>query len=280
MRRVLVLLVSVSLALRVATAGATEPLRILPLGDSITHGVCCGVQDGGTATGYRQALRNQLVADGLTVDMVGSLTSGPPGGDNDHEGHDGYATWDLLPLLPEWLQAAQPDVVLLMAGTNDLARADFAPGAIHAATQGLGLMVDAISAEAPNADIYVAQIPPIDFKEPWWPDVIASFNARAEAVVLARQAAGRRVTWVPMAWQLSLISDRVHPNAAGYQMMADSWFGALSARSASQRMTACCSAADRLVPSRILAMMASDGRAARAARRAVSSASVRSRSAA
>src|SRR4051794_27044430 len=47
--------------------GALPPVRILPLGDSMTSGGCCTGVDGG----YRARLFNLLLADGFNVDFVG-----------------------------------------------------------------------------------------------------------------------------------------------------------------------------------------------------------------
>lgn len=56
------------------------PLRIMPLGASITHGV--GSSDG---NGYRNALRTKLVSQGNLVNMVGSNPNGTMK-DNENEG--------------------------------------------------------------------------------------------------------------------------------------------------------------------------------------------------
>ena len=61
----------------------TGPIRILPLGDSLTWGV--GSTDG---SGYRTRLRSALTAAGLRVHFVGSQRSGA-GPDADHAGHPG-----------------------------------------------------------------------------------------------------------------------------------------------------------------------------------------------
>lgn len=48
-----------------------KPLRIMPLGASITHGTHS--TDG---NGYREVLRNKLLSEGYEVNMVGSDTNG------------------------------------------------------------------------------------------------------------------------------------------------------------------------------------------------------------
>ncbi len=67
-----------------ASAASNTPLRVLPLGDSITWGV-----GSSTGNGYRSPLGNKLVADGHPLDFVGTLRGGSMP-DPDNEGHSGY----------------------------------------------------------------------------------------------------------------------------------------------------------------------------------------------
>ena len=69
----------------VARAPAAPPIRVLPLGDSITDGA-------GAPGGYRLRLYQLLTNAGFNVDFVGTLTdNGAPGlPDPDHEGHSGW----------------------------------------------------------------------------------------------------------------------------------------------------------------------------------------------
>jgi hypothetical protein len=60
-----------------------SPLRILPLGDSITEGTVAG--------GYRAPLYAALIADGYTVSYVGDQTTNLGGGLPADEGrHEGF----------------------------------------------------------------------------------------------------------------------------------------------------------------------------------------------
>ena len=96
-------------------AAAAEPVRIMPLGDSITGSPGC----------WRALLWNQLQSSGHTgFDFVGTL--GPQGCgvpyDGDNEGHGGILGTNIADqnLLPAWLAATDPDVVLMHLGTNDV----------------------------------------------------------------------------------------------------------------------------------------------------------------
>src|SRR5689334_13802099 len=64
-------------------AAAATPLRVMPLGDSITWGV--GSPSGNS---YRSFLANKLTAEGHTLDFVGSGRNGTMS-DPDNEGHSG-----------------------------------------------------------------------------------------------------------------------------------------------------------------------------------------------
>src|SRR5882672_12722085 len=112
------LLVAVSLVVARPALSATAPVRIMPLGDSITAGPGC----------WRAMLWHQLQTTGYTnIDFVGGVSDG--GGCNpgysydwDHEGHGGYAATGIADnnQLPPWLSAARPDIVLMHLGTNDM----------------------------------------------------------------------------------------------------------------------------------------------------------------
>jgi len=104
--------------------------RIMPLGDSITYGVT-GSTDGkdtpsaesDMAIGYRKALYEQLTSAGYAVDFVGSENDGSAAGiaDADHQGIPGISADNLANNIDAWLNITPADVVLMHAGTNDLA---------------------------------------------------------------------------------------------------------------------------------------------------------------
>jgi hypothetical protein len=94
---------------------AQAQTRIMPLGDSITGSRGC----------WRAWLWNDLQSAGFTsLDLVGTL---PPQGcgipyDGDNEGHGGILATDIASqnLLPGWLAATRPDIVMMHLGTNDV----------------------------------------------------------------------------------------------------------------------------------------------------------------
>src|SRR5256885_16570321 len=96
-------------------ATAANPVRIMPLGDSITGSPGC----------WRALLWNQLQNAGFTnIDMVGTL---PPQGcgvpyDGDNEGHGGFLVTNVADQnqLVGRLSATNPDIVLMHFGTNNV----------------------------------------------------------------------------------------------------------------------------------------------------------------
>src|SRR5688500_15151682 len=142
------------LAVRPAQSAAA-PVRIMPLGDSITAGPGC----------WRAMLWNRLQTNGYAnVDFVGGVSGGGCNYgysyDVDHEGHGGYSATGIADnnQLPPWLAAARPDIVLMHLGTNDM-WGGYIPTdtKIAAFTKLVGQM----RANNPNVKILVAQIIPM-----------------------------------------------------------------------------------------------------------------------
>src|SRR5690606_35555581 len=101
--------------LRAAEESVQAPIRIMPLGDSITGSPGC----------WRALLWQSLQEAGSTaVDFGG--TQQPQGCgfpyDGEHEGHGGALVTTVADQnqLVEWLAASRPDVVLMHFGTNDV----------------------------------------------------------------------------------------------------------------------------------------------------------------
>ena len=94
---------------------SAAPVRIMPLGDSITHGWYSGI---GTddLDSYRKVLKTLLDAEGYTTDFVGSLSDGSFT-DHEHEGHDGCfadhptSSNKLIGNVGGWMASTPADVV-------------------------------------------------------------------------------------------------------------------------------------------------------------------------
>lgn len=113
----------------------TRPVRILPVGDSITQG---GKRERAEHT-YRLALQRLLRERGIGYDFIGSRTAGlhadgvwPDVADGvpfdpDHEGYYGAKTASVCARVTQALPSypAPPDIVLIHLGTNDQKSRDF-----------------------------------------------------------------------------------------------------------------------------------------------------------
>ena len=230
-----------------------QPLRILPLGDSITRGSYLAQQDG-KATGlphpdgggWRKVLQAKLRAAGIAYDFVGELNYAAFGRDGvvdpqfdpDHHGLAGFSnarllTGGVVPTPPDVLAALgvkeiivpgllavlkthRPDVILLLSGANG-----FDAPARDKLIRTLG--------EHSSAQLFVATLLPQKAPRAGWEKVDA-YNATLPAVVAAQQAAGKRITLVDLHAALTtndLLPDGVHPSQAGMDKMAAAWFTAL-----------------------------------------------------
>ena len=210
-----------------AAAGGTKLAgcgKIMPLGDSITLGV---------SGGYRNNLYTALQKKNCGVSYVGSQSDPYTRvADKRHEGHPGKTIDDVAKEVKGWLNAYQPDIVLLMIGTNDVAWWTFENGKQTGARH--DALIGQIRAARPNAWILVASIPPVSSAliEPNKVDravLVQQFNAAIRANVQARQAAGQRVPFVDVNAALSTadLYDGVHPTEAAHAKVAQKWLDAL-----------------------------------------------------
>ena len=227
------------------TVSKSRVVRIMPLGDSITAE---------SSSGWRWGLQDKLIAGGYQFDFVGGRHLGINGSyDPDHEGHSGWETVN-YPFSQEFgwgidnggsgnsgygidTDGLQPDVVLLMLGTNDAGR-----GGQTSAQSAARLFqnIDDIYAKVPASRVIVARIPRLSelygnqpapsggvTKAVW----IENYNTNISNMVATRVAAGQKLSVVDMYGALGWadLSDGVHPNAAGYAKMAQVWYDGIVA---------------------------------------------------
>ena len=198
---------------------------IMPLGDSITLGV---------NGGYRNNLYTGLQQNNCGVDLVGTqFDVNTRVADKDHEGHPGFAIGDIANSVNAWLASTQPNIILLMIGTNDTAWWTNEDGTEIGARH--NALIDQLQAARPDAWIFVASIPPqtsvlIHGK----PDGNATttsvdravltqdFNTAIRANVAVRVAAGQRVRFVDVNSVLTTadLYDGIHPTEAAHAKVA------------------------------------------------------------
>ncbi|MFL5995230.1 MAG: ricin-type beta-trefoil lectin domain protein [Streptomyces sp.] len=195
-----------------ASAASNTPLRVMPLGDSITWGV-----GSSTGNGYRGPLWDELATDGHPLDFVGTLRGGSMS-DPDNEGHSGYRIDQIAALADASLTRYRPNVVTLEIGTNDL-NGNYQPST---AADRLRSLVNQITADVPDATVLVASliVSTSGSEEPYR----GAYNQAIPQIVSDAQAAGKHVAYVDMSSLTTAdLADALHPNDAGYQKMADAF---------------------------------------------------------
>ncbi|MDY6940005.1 MAG: GDSL-type esterase/lipase family protein, partial [Cyanobacteriota bacterium] len=212
--------------------------KIMPLGDSITHGQTRkDVKKGGSETdaervGYRLPLWEDLNAFGFQPDFVGSQNHGTNNlPDKDHEGHRGKGVGGIfngIKANPGWIDTAQPDVVLLMIGTNN------SGGDPNNTAADLEKLIDRIVFNEPfEGDLLVSSIPLIH------PDSflagnqgnVDAYNGKIPGIVNKGKYNGEQVSFVDIGGKLDKNDltgtgddNGLHPNAQGYETIADEWY--------------------------------------------------------
>ncbi|MEU9888359.1 FG-GAP-like repeat-containing protein [Sphaerisporangium sp. NPDC051011] len=189
--------------------GLRTQVRVMPLGDSITYGM--GDPDG---NGYRDHLAASLQRRLVYVDFVGSQTSGTMA-DRENNGYPGWTIDQIAGPAGRDVPVMRPDVVTLMAGTNDMIH-NVDPGN---AINRLQRLIDGVLAANPAGFVVVATLTPCT--DPAVQARMNSYNAQVRQQVGARVSKGDRIVLVEMSgvstqgWP-----DFVHPNDASYQQMA------------------------------------------------------------
>lgn len=206
-------------------AVAAEPLRVMPLGDSITRGSLGHPRY--APGGYRTRLFSVLRERGLKVDFVGSQQTNPDPKnlpDADHEGHKGFRIDQVDAEIAAWLEAARPDIVLLMIGAND-ANQDYR---LATAPRRMETLIKRIVAHDSKPRLYVA-LAPGSTKESLH-DAIAAINRAVPPLVVQLATEGAAVHAVNMFDVVQRPGDfanYLHPNDAAYDKIADAWAKAI-----------------------------------------------------
>lgn len=210
-----------------------KPIRILPLGDSITQG---GRNDRAEYT-YRYPLFCMLKDAGVKFDFVGSLNKGLHGDakwpdykgekfDPDHEGHYGWKTGKVYEKLPGWMKKYPSgcDIALIHLGTNDQGSKDFDKDIIEP----LKGIVKLLREKNPKVKVLIGHL---------------NFNGGAAIKIrplVEKMAEEISTTVSPVktvhfykGWMENPKSkgadtfDWAHPNPQGQKKMAEKWFEAM-----------------------------------------------------
>lgn len=196
--------VLVVLSLTAATRSATVPpvsLRILAIGDSLNSGY--GSPDG---CGYRTELGRLLTAAGVVPVWTGPQRNGGPVGPNDCL--TGYRFGATVQVVRDgingWMASDNPDVVIILVGTNNAA--GVAPGMVNFGADYRDL-VTRIYAAKPTVKVIVPWIP---YSAAPWAGAEVTVNTLIYTDVVALVPS---VLWVNLSqYPTRLLWDGVHPS--------------------------------------------------------------------
>jgi len=212
------------------------PVKIMPLGDSITVG-----SGSINIDGYRKSLYENLTDDGYNVDFVGSQTNGVLA-DTDHEGHGGWRDDQIATNIynnggSNWISTYTPDIILLHIGTNGL---NSDPGDVED-------ILDEIDEYEADNDVDVTVVLARIINRVSYSSTTTDFNDNVEEMARDRvenssnPAYPDNIVFVDMEDGAGIIyaedstppfddgdmNDNVHPNDAGYEKMAMVWLTAI-----------------------------------------------------
>lgn len=198
-----------------AAPAATRPLRIMPVGDSITEGSA-------QFSSYRQPLAQLLRDAGLAFEYVGRRGTG----DGDaHEGYSGKNAAFLAQTVPSGFGPPPPDILLLHTGHNYDAIDNPIPQILAATEQ----LIQAFRKANPRGIVLLAQVIP-SAKLPKY-SYLPALNQELTALAQRLNSPTQRVVLVDQATGFDpatdTVPDLVHPSPAGAQKIARRWFQAM-----------------------------------------------------
>lgn len=197
-------------------------VSIMPLGDSITVGY-----QGAPAGSYRQELQTILNDAGIDHDFVGDFRKGSFS-DPDHQGTTGYTIDDMIVAYGPSIRAHNPDIVLVLAGTNNHWQS---PVVSEFETRYQSL-VDLIRTNAPASKIILSMVPKFGYdpsESSYWTDewvdnrnenIFPVMNAAISLVAAVNPNTTVVDFHSAIDVQTDLASDAVHLNLNGQQKLA------------------------------------------------------------
>ena len=195
----------------------TKRLTILPIGDSITEG------SEGHFESYLFPLWKKLYSAGYLVDFIGPRSTPTRIGPLRHFAFGGKNAEYLEERIDSIYRAYPADIVLLHSGHNHFNAEHPVPGILTAHRS----MIRKIRAINPNVILFDAAVIPSG-KLPKY-DYILELNKGIRQLVKTEQS--ENVVFVDQTksfdWKKHTIDDKVHPNAAGANQIAQVWFDAI-----------------------------------------------------
>ena len=220
-----------ALAVAVCCPGAARAaaLKVLALGDSITVGV--GSSHHG---GYRATFWTRMRDAGFEIDMVGGKSDGADTFDNAHQGEAQLPLNDLSAGVHEKLRTYQPDVVLLLTGSDEARSDHFSP---HAFAANLGVLIDRVFTAKHDVKLLISTIPPARFGRNQ--GTKRALNELVRRTVRERAERGEAVFLVDSFATMDPtrdMADTDHPNDAGYERIGEAFADALLAALGAERL--------------------------------------------
>ncbi|MBQ3065159.1 MAG: hypothetical protein IJC98_02880 [Clostridia bacterium] len=232
--------------------GKSQPIRIMPLGDSLTNGVDLSIP-ASAHTGYREILCSVIAAQDPSFRFVfvgsqrsgGSTKAGSPLLYR-HEGHNAYVIRDIYHIDPyygifdnvePWLCKYCPDVILLMIGTNDIMLTchAFSEDVCQQLVSNWEMLVERLMLAVPqNGAVIAASVPPANISASFTSAVL-TFNKQIRDCT-AKLAEGQpsliftdvfSVITDHMTKESVFSWDGLHFNENGYRMIANQFAEAL-----------------------------------------------------
>ena len=227
-------------------ASGKAPLRIMPLGDSITAGYTDNSKwNHPFEFGYRSGLYQRMKKAGYSFILVGESKEplNKKYGDPTHggsvspkfdlrkvkqNGHRGYGGWNIMRIqknVAQWIKKDRPDIILLLIGIN---------GINTNSSKQLDSLVKTIYETDKDVKLIVAQITPLSkFNQN-----LFDYNTYIrETLVPSYTGKGYTITTVdlynlflinaddPKSIDAARLSNRInHPTNLLYDKMAESWF--------------------------------------------------------
>ena len=207
----------------VVNVGCASPIRIMPLGDSITYGQG-EILTGEYTTGYRQPLFTSLVNADYYIDFVGSVRTGSlvvPVFDVQHQGMTGIADNEVAVNVYNWLVQNPADMILLHIGTNAF---NVSPADVE------NILKEIDRYENDHNTSVLVLLARIINRKTFHPDT-TTFNNNVQAMAEARIATGDKIVMVDQESALNYpadMFDNLHPKNTGYGKMANVWLNALT----------------------------------------------------
>jgi lysophospholipase L1-like esterase len=159
--------------------------------------------------------------------MVGGKADGPDTFDNRHQGYAHAPIYDLSASVPDKVRTYQPNVVLLLAGSDEAEKDSFNP---HAFEANLNVMIDRLFSAKHDAKLLIATVPPPRFGKK--AGTRRALNELVRRAVQERAGRGEAVYLVDAFKLLDPQHDMVdasHPNDSGYERIGEAFANTLLA---------------------------------------------------